>query len=39
MPVVSKEELEELKRLKLVEQSVIAGLREGGFSEKALDFF
>ena len=39
MPEVSKEEFEELTRLRLVEQAVIAGLREGGFSEKALEFF
>jgi len=36
---ISKEELAELKRLKLVEQSVVAGLREEGFSDKALEFF
>jgi nitrogen fixation NifU-like protein len=39
MPEISGEELEELRRLTLVEQSVMAGLREGGFSEKALEFF
>ncbi len=39
MPEISEEELEELKRLKSVEQSVIAGLREEGFSEKAIEFF
>lgn len=39
MPEISEEEHEELKRLKLVEQSVIAGLREEGFSEKALELF
>lgn len=31
--------LEELERLKLVEQSVIAGLEEGGFSDKAIELF
>ncbi len=39
MPEISKEELEELKRLKLVERSVVRGLKEGGFSDKALKFF
>lgn len=39
MPEISKEELEELRRLRLVEQSVIAGLREEGFSDKALEYF
>ena len=36
---ISKEEYEELQRLKLVEQSVIAGLLEEGFSDKAIEFF
>ena len=39
MPDVSAEELEELKRLQLVEESVIAGLREQDFSEKAIELF
>ncbi len=39
MPEISEEEYEELKRLKLVEQSTIAGLKEEGFSEKAIEFF
>jgi len=39
MPEVSRKELEELRRLKLVEQSVITGLKEAGFSDKALEFF
>lgn len=39
MPEISKEELEELRRLRLVEQSVIAGLKETGFSNRALEFF
>lgn len=34
-----KKNLKELERLKLVEQSVIMGLREEGFSEKALELF
>ncbi len=34
-----EKKLEEMKRLKLVEQSVIACLREDGFSEKALELF
>ena len=34
-----EEELQELRRLKLVEQSVIAGLKEEGFSDKALRYF
>jgi len=39
MPEMSKEEFEELKRLRLVEQSVMIGLKEMGFSDKALEFF
>ena len=39
MPEISREEFEELRRLKLVEESVIAGLREVGFSKIALGFF
>lgn len=39
MPKISKKEFEELKRLRLIEQSVVAGLRETGFSDKALEFF
>ena len=39
MPEISREELEELRRLKLVEQSVVTGLKEAGFSDKALEFF
>ncbi len=39
MPEISKKELEELKRLKLVEQSVVVGLKESGFSDRALEFF
>ena len=39
MPKISKEEFEELERLRLVEQSTIAGLKETGFSDKALEFF
>jgi|AntAceMinimDraft_9_1070365.scaffolds.fasta_scaffold62080_4 nitrogen fixation NifU-like protein len=34
-----EKKLGEMARLKLVEQSVIAGLREEGFSEKALELF
>lgn len=34
-----EKKLEEMKRLKLVEQSVITGLKEEGFSEKALELF
>ncbi|MCK4416883.1 MAG: iron-sulfur cluster assembly scaffold protein [Candidatus Latescibacteria bacterium] len=34
-----EKKLEEMERLKMVEQSVIAGLREGGFSEKAIKLF
>lgn len=34
-----KKKLEELERLRLVEQSVIAGLKEEGFSDKALELF
>lgn len=34
-----EKKLGEMERLKLVEQSVIIGLREGGFSEKALELF
>lgn len=34
-----KKELDEMKRLRLVEQSVLAGLREEGFSEKAIKLF
>lgn len=34
-----EKKLEEMRRLKLVEQSVIAGLREEGFSEKAVKLF
>lgn len=34
-----EEELQELRRLKLVEESVIAGLKEEGFSDKALKYF
>ncbi len=39
MPEINKKEFEELKRLRLVEQSVMAGLKEAGFSDKALEFF
>jgi NifU-like protein involved in Fe-S cluster formation len=34
-----EEKLKELQRLKNVEQSIIVGLKEEGFSDKALDFF
>ncbi len=34
-----EKKLEETNRLRLVEESVMAGLREEGFSEKALEFF
>lgn len=34
-----EKKLEELKRLEQVEKSVISGLREGGFSDKAIGFF
>ena len=39
MPIISKEEFEELKRLREVEESVLVGLREEGFSEKAIELF
>jgi NifU-like protein involved in Fe-S cluster formation len=34
-----KEKLKELDRLQKVEQSIMVGLKEEGFSDKALDFF
>ncbi|HKJ68050.1 MAG TPA: iron-sulfur cluster assembly scaffold protein [bacterium] len=34
-----KQKLQELERLKLVEESVTVGLREEGFSEKAIELF
>ncbi len=34
-----RKKLQELERLKLVEESVIVGLREEGFSEKAIELF
>lgn len=34
-----EKELQDFKRLKLVEQSVIAGLKEEGFSDKAVKYF
>lgn len=34
-----KQKLQELRRLKLVEESVIVGLREEGFSKKAIELF
>ncbi len=34
-----RRKLQELERLKLVEESVIVGLREEGFSEKAIELF
>lgn len=39
MPEISKEEYEELKRLREVEKSVIAGLKEESFSQKAIELF
>lgn len=34
-----EEKIKELERLKNVEQSIMVGLKEEGFSDKALDFF
>ena len=39
MHIISEIEFEELKRLRRVEESVLVGLREEGFSEKAIEFF
>lgn len=36
---IYKKKLQEMERLRLVEQSVIAGLKEEGFSDKAVELF